>query len=64
VWANYWVIELAEDYSYAVVSEPNREYLWLLAREPRMDDADYQRIVDRLQARGFDPAKLLRNPSP
>ena len=64
VWANYWVIELADDYSYAVVSEPNREYLWLLARDPRMNDADYERIVDRLRARGFDPAKLLRNPPP
>jgi len=64
VWANYWVIELADDYSYAVVSEPNREYLWLLSRDPRMSDAAYERIVDRLRARGFDPAKLIRNPPP
>ena len=32
VWGNYWVIELAEDYSYAVVGEPKREYLWILSR--------------------------------
>jgi len=62
VWANYWVIELADDYSYAVVSEPNREYLWLLARDPRMSDAAYERIVGRLRERGFDPGKLVRNP--
>ena len=64
VWANYWVIELADDYSYAVVSEPNREYLWLLARGPRMGDAAYERIVDRLRVWGFDPTKLIRNPQP
>ncbi|MDZ7612331.1 MAG: lipocalin family protein [Flavobacteriaceae bacterium] len=28
----YWIIDLAEDYSYAVVSHPNRKYLWTLSR--------------------------------
>jgi apolipoprotein D and lipocalin family protein len=62
VWADYWVIELADDYSYAVVSEPDREYLWILARAPQMSDGDYARIVAKLPALGFDPAKLVRNP--
>jgi apolipoprotein D and lipocalin family protein len=35
-WGNYWVVALAEDYSYAVVSEPGREYLWILNRQPAM----------------------------
>src|ERR1017187_9316680 len=26
--AKYWIIDLADDYSYAVVSHPNRKYLW------------------------------------
>ncbi len=47
VWANYWVIDLADDYSYAVVSEPDREYLWLLARDPRMSDAVPTRASSR-----------------
>jgi apolipoprotein D and lipocalin family protein len=64
VWANYWVIELADDYSYAVVSEPSREYLWILARDPRISDAAYERIVGGLRTKGFDPAKLIRNPPP
>ena len=62
VWANYWVIELADDYSYAVVGEPGREYLWILARAPQVSDAVYARILERLPALGFDPARLLRNP--
>jgi len=64
VWGDYWVIELAPDYSYAVVGEPSREYLWILARDPRMDDATYSRITEGLAAFGYDAAKLLRNPSP
>lgn len=62
VWGKYWVIELAPDYSYAVVGEPTREYLWILARSPRMDDGTYARITAGLPAFGYDPARLLRNP--
>jgi apolipoprotein D and lipocalin family protein len=60
VWADYWVIHLAPDYSWAVVGEPKRKYLWILAREPRLDDATYQAIVERLAAQGYDPARIGR----
>ena len=61
-WANYWVIDLADDYNYAVVGEPGRDYLWILARAPQMSDGVYARIVARLPTLGFDPARLVRNP--
>ncbi len=56
----YWIIELAPDYSYAVVSHPNRKYLWILSRTPVMDQAVYQGILERLPARGLDPGKLQK----
>jgi apolipoprotein D and lipocalin family protein len=62
VWADYWVIDLADDYSYAVIGEPGRDYLWILARGPKMSDGVYARIVAKLPALGYDPAKLIRNP--
>jgi apolipoprotein D and lipocalin family protein len=64
VWGDYWVIDLAPDYSYAVVGEPSREYLWILAREPRLDDATYDKIAAGLRAFGYDAGRLQRNPSP
>lgn len=60
VWANYWIIDLAEDYSYVAVGEPSREYLWILARKPAMDEATYEALVNRLTAQGFDTAKLVK----
>ena len=54
----YWIIDLADDYSYAVVSHPNRKYLWILSRSPKMDGTTYQEILSRLQAKGFDLANL------
>jgi apolipoprotein D and lipocalin family protein len=61
VWADYWVIDLAPDYSYAVVGEPARGYLWILARTPNMDEPTYRRIVARIAELGYDPERLLRN---
>ena len=56
--AKYWIIDLAEDYTYAVVSHPNRKYLWILSRTPTMNDILYQRILSRLKEKGFDLSKL------
>jgi apolipoprotein D and lipocalin family protein len=64
VWGDYWVIDLAPDYGYVVVGEPSREYLWILARDPRMDEATYARITAGLARFGYDAARLVRNPSP
>jgi apolipoprotein D and lipocalin family protein len=57
---DYWIIDLAEDYSFAVVGDPSRKYLWILCRMPRMDAALYQQIADRAAAKGFDIAKLQK----
>jgi apolipoprotein D and lipocalin family protein len=56
--AKYWIIDLANDYSYAVVSHPNRKYLWILSRTSKIDDKVYQQIIARLQSKGFDLSKL------
>ncbi len=56
--AKYWIIDLADDYSYAVVSHPNKKYLWILSRTPKMESYIYQRIVLRLKQKGFDITKL------
>lgn len=54
----YWIIDLAPDYSYAVVGHPNRKYLWILSRTPQMDDSIYQGILKRLEQQSFDLSKL------
>ena len=61
-WANYWVIQLAPDGRYAVVSEPGREYLWVLSRTVRLAPADLYTIRSRLAEQGFDVSKLQIHP--
>lgn len=57
-YAPYWVIDLAEDYSWAVVSNPKGSTLWILCRTPQMDEATYAAITTRLIERGFDLRQL------
>ncbi len=57
---DYWIIELDEEYQWAVVGEPSRQFLWILSRTPTMDEALYESILSRLPDKGYDPARLQR----
>lgn len=57
---DYWIVDLDPEYRWAVVGEPGRNYMWILSREPQLDPALYQQIVDRAKQRRFDTAKLLK----
>ncbi len=62
IWGRYWVIQLADDGRYAVVSEPGREYLWVLARAPKLLPADETAIRSRLLEQGFDLTRWQAHP--
>jgi len=57
--APYWIIELDDDYKYAVVGDPSREFLWILSRTPSIDDATLSGILGRLPDYGYDPDGLI-----
>ena len=61
-WGRYWVIQLADDSRYAVISEPSREYLWILSRKPALTSADEAAIRAKLKQQGFDLAALTAHP--
>ncbi len=56
----YWIIDIADDYSYAVVSNPNKKYLWILSRENKMKEETYNQILLKLTYKGFDLSKLKK----
>jgi apolipoprotein D and lipocalin family protein len=62
VWGDYWVIDLDPDYQLVAVSEPKREYLWVLSRKPKVDANAYQALRGRLAQQGFNLKRL--EPSP
>ena len=60
VWGSYWVVALEADYQWVVVSEPGREYLWVLARTPTLAPAVMAQVESVLRQNGFDLARLER----
>jgi len=58
VWGDYWVIDLDDAYELVAVSEPKREFLWILSRSPQVDAMRYQSLLDRLAAMGLDISRL------
>ncbi len=58
VWGDYWVIDLDTRYQIVAVSEPKREYLWILSRKPSIDPVEYKNLLARLAKQGFDLSKL------
>ena len=62
VWGDYWVIDLDPSYQLVAVSEPKREYLWILSRTPEITVKAYDELVARLEKKGLDSRKLERTP--
>jgi apolipoprotein D and lipocalin family protein len=62
VWGDYWIIDLAQDYSYAVVGSPDRKYLWVLSRTPQLAEATYEQITRRVASQGFEASRLVNTP--
>jgi apolipoprotein D and lipocalin family protein len=58
--ADYWVIELGEDYSYSVVGHPKNKFLFIMARQPQMNDSLYGAITERCKAKGYDTDQLRK----
>lgn len=63
-WGDYWIIDLAPDYSYAVVGSPGRDYLWILSRTPTMAPDVYDGILARLRAQKYPLDRLERTLQP
>ena len=61
VWGNYWVIDIDTDYQLVAVSEPKREYLWILSRTPEVSAKAYDELLVRLEKRGFDLKRLEKS---
>lgn len=58
-YSNYYILDLAPDYSYSVVGSSSPKYLWILSRTPQLKPEVQSKIVKDLQHRGYDTSKLI-----
>jgi len=59
-YSDYYVLEVDEDYQWAVVGTNSDKYLWILSRKPQMDESIYNELLNRLSDRGYDVSKLIK----
>lgn len=62
VWGDYWILELAPDYSVAVVGEPSLQYLWILSRTPSIPDATYAELLSNLAKQNYKVSAVVKTP--
>jgi apolipoprotein D and lipocalin family protein len=58
VYLDYYILDLDENYRYALVSGSGLDYLWILSREENIPDEIGKRFLDKATALGFDVTKL------
>ncbi|MCQ2259807.1 MAG: lipocalin family protein [Bacteroidales bacterium] len=58
-YSEYNVMELADDYRYALVGSKTDNYLWILSRTPQLDPADKEFLLRQATARGYDTDALI-----
>jgi len=58
--APYWIISVADDYSYAVLGHPDKKYLYFISKKPQMEEGLYQKLVKFSAEQGYDISKIKR----
>jgi len=61
---DYWILDHAEDYRWAIVGDPSGRYLWLLDRRPTPPETEVKALVGRAAALGYDTSMLRRTRQP
>ncbi|MEG1886428.1 MAG: lipocalin family protein [Alistipes sp.] len=58
-YTDYNVLELGEEYDWALVGSHSAKYLWILARSPTLPTATLKHILLLAEKRGYNVDKLL-----
>ena len=56
---DYWIMAIGENYSYAVIGAPGRDYAWILSRTPVLTEEQIMETKQVLASQGYDTCKLM-----
>lgn len=60
--AEYRIVYVDSDYEFTIVGRTKRDYVWLMARQPVIAEADYERLIEIINQEGYDLNELRRVP--
>lgn len=58
-YADYYILELEENYQWALIGSKSDKYLWILSRTPKLEDKVKNLILKKAKKRGYDTSKLI-----
>ena len=58
-YGDYWILDSDDDYKYAIIGTPTKEYLWILSREKTISDEVLNKLLEKISNMGFDKSKLI-----
>jgi lipocalin len=58
-YGDYFILELDNDYQWALIGSSSDKYLWILSRTPQLDDQTKGLILKKAEKRGYDTSKLI-----
>lgn len=59
---DYWILELDKDYKYVLIGEPSLKYLWILAREKKLDKHTLDQLFIKATDSGYDLSDIIMTP--
>lgn len=60
--AQYKIAYLNDDYSQTIIARDKRDYVWIMARTPTIPQSDYDALVAKVKAMGYDLKDLRKVP--
>ena len=60
--ADYRIVYLDEEYSQTIIGRQKRDFVWIMAREPEISEADYAMLLGVVESLGYDTSKVERVP--
>lgn len=58
-YSDYYILDIAPDYSHVIIGSSTDKYLWIMSREPVLPDNVLSELIEKIRQRGYDTDKLV-----
>lgn len=58
-YSDYYILDIAPDYSYVLIGSSTDKYLWIMSRKPAIPDNVLNELIEKLRKKGYDTDKLV-----
>lgn len=59
-YGDYFVMDLDENYQWAIIGSSSQDYLWILSRKPIIEPSLYDELIRKIEVRGYDSSVLIK----